>query len=308
MDELYQIIYDNPQTSMIQKVSVNPNIRFAITGDIYKVQRRPMHSHIIINNNYQGIKVIDIWNGNNLLQVDFTEGYSDSGIIDDWCFRADGQAILTLNEECRTASLLSLEIDKSSYSLSCPSVQRVMDLRYLWVGDLFWITGGKSYGFFHLQWHDNMPIFIESSGMQARIAHRDWRRALDKLPVSTCNVLREEPDKSQMLYHDFSEKPGQIGVISWQHEISWSAQAPEEVPRLAFDGKHMFILYEYEVHALNEQGQIETVYPAPEGFHYSGLDTVPAQDGNPAALVLICNSLSDSNYNQVLVYQLNDFE
>ncbi|MEH2110511.1 hypothetical protein [Nostoc sp.] len=290
---------------MTHQSIVNPDTKFVIAGDIYKVQRRPMHSHIVINNNYQGIRVVDPWNGNDLLQVDFTEGYSNSGIINEWCFRADGQAVLILNEEHRTASLLSLESNLPSYSLLCPSVQRVIDLRYIWEKNLFWITGGKSYAFFHLEWQGDIPIFVERSGMQARIAHRSWRRALDKLPVSNCNVLRVEADKSQMLYHDFSEKSGQVGVVSWQDEISWSAPAPEEVSRLAFDGKQMFILHEYEVHALNEQGQIETVYPVPEGFHYSGLDTIPAQDNKPAALVLVCNSLSDPHYNQFLVYQLD---
>jgi hypothetical protein len=86
----------------------------------------------------------------------------------------------------------------------------------------------------------------------------------------------------------------------------WSAPAPEEVPRLAFHEGRMFVLHEYEAHSLNEQGQVEAVYPVPQGFHYSDLDTVPAQNDYPAALVLVCSSLADPQLTQVLVYRLDN--
>jgi hypothetical protein len=291
---------------MTQQMVGNPDIKLAIAGDVYKIQRRPMHNHIVINNGYQGLRVIDPWTGNDVLGVDFTKDYDNSGIVDEWCFRADGQVILVLNEESRAACWLSLEGGGLSYDLKCPPLNRLIDLRYLWEGDSFWITGGKSYSFFQLQWQDSVPAFVESSGIKARIAHRAWRQALDRLPDSKCNVLRVESDKSQILYHHFSEKPGRVGAVSWHHETMWSAPAPEEVPRLAFHEGRMFVLHEYEAHSLNEQGQVEAVYPVPQGFHYSDLDTVPAQNDYPAALVLVCSSLADPQVTQLLVYRLDN--
>jgi hypothetical protein len=282
-----------------------PDLVFPLAKDVYKVQKRPGHCQIVVNNGYQGIKVIDPWSGTEVIEVSFTANYADSRVISEWCFRADGEAILLLNEENRKACWLALDSSGKLYDLDCPPFKIITDLRYIWEDDLFWITSGKSYKFFQLQWQDGLPMFVESSGIKARIAHRAWRQALDRLPVEGCNVLRVEPDKSQMLYHHFSASPGQVGVVSWSDETIWSAPAPLEVPRLAFHKAQMFILYEYEVHAINEQGQIEVVYPVPEGFHYSGLDTIPAQDDQSAALVLVCSSLSTPSLNQVLVYRLD---
>ena len=93
-------------------------------------------------------------------------------------------------------------------------------------------------------------------------------------------------------------------MVNWRSGTTWAAQAPEEVQRLAFHGDRMFIMHDYEVHAINREGHVETVYPAPNNFRFAGLDTLPTKDGRPAALVLVCSAQHDSHLNECLVYQL----
>ena len=45
------------------------------------------------------------------------------------------------------------------------------------------------------------------------------------------------------------------------------------------------------------QGQIQAVYPVTEGFHFSCFDTLPAQEGHPAALVALASMLADESQN-----------
>lgn len=292
--------------SKLPKYLEIPDNTYAIEGEIYMLQRRPMHPHVVVNDKYQGIRVLDPWRRMNVLQVSFTEGYDSAGIINGWCFRSDGKAVLVLNEETQNACLLSLEAEASSYDLKSPPLKEITDLRYTWENDSFWLTGGRSFAYFNLQWQDDEPVFVERGSIHARIAHRAWCQALGKLQVLSSQVLRVEQDKAQMLYYDFSKHPETIGVLSWRDEIKWSVPAVRYVPVVAFHNSHMFLMYEHEVHAINQQGIVETIYNSPEGFYCCGIDTLPSQETYPAALVLACSSLSEPKHSQILVYRLDD--
>ena len=283
-----------------------PDNLFTIEGEIYLVQRRPMHPHVVVNNKNQGIRVLDPWRGIDILQVSFTEKYDSSGMINGWCFRADGKAVLVLNEETRNACLLPLEAEGSSYDLKCPPLREIIDLRYVWENDSFWLTGGRSFAYFNLQWQDGEPVFVERGGIYGRKEHRAWCQALDQIQVLSSQVLRVEPDKAQMIYYDSSKHPETIGVLSWRDETTWLVSALDYVPVMAFHKGHMFLMYEHEVHAINQQGQVVTIYPAPQGFYCCGLDTIPYHDMYPAALVLACSSLSHPKHSQILVYKLDN--
>ncbi|HAG81209.1 MAG TPA: hypothetical protein DCL61_08560, partial [Cyanobacteria bacterium UBA12227] len=292
--------------SQVPKYRETPDRSFTIEGEIYRLQRRPMHSHIVVNDNYQGIRVLDPWIGTDVIQVGFTQGYDTYGMIDGWCFRSDGKAVLILNEDSRSACLLSLKAEGVSYDLKCPPLQQIIDLRYLWENDSLWLTGGKSFAYFNLQWQDGELAFVEKARVNARIANTAWCRALGTIQVLNSQVLRVEPDKAQMLYYDSSKQPETFGVLSWCDEAKWSVPALEYVPVMAFHKEHMFLMYEHEVHAINQQGMVETIYDVPEGFYCTGVDTLPSQDTYSAALVIACTSLSEPKHSQILVYRLDD--
>ena len=82
--------------------------RFTLAGDVYQVQRRPMYSQIVINDDYGGIRILDPWSGADLLRVEFTAEYRTSGIISDWCFSSNGASVLVLNDEPRAGCLMAL--------------------------------------------------------------------------------------------------------------------------------------------------------------------------------------------------------
>ena len=277
---------------------------FTMTGDVYQVQRRPSFGQIVINDDYQGVRVLDPWTGADIIRTEFTVEYRESGIISEWCLRADGNRVLVLNEKPRSACLLSLD-SSTSRDVPCPPLRLVTDVRYVWEGDSLWISGGKSFGFYELQWHDGTPAFVPSGGLKARFAHPSWRRALEGLPVDKSHVKRVEPDRSRLLYHLFDESPGRVGMIDWRSGATWSAQAGEEVPILAFHDDRMFVLQEFEVQQVTRNGDVEAVYRAPDAFRHSGMDTIPSIGGRPAALVVMCTAQFNPRLARCLVYRLD---
>jgi hypothetical protein len=307
-----------------------PDKEVAVKGNLYKLHRRPIHPEIIINDSDQGVQIIDPWREEVKALIPFIDNYRSAGTRDEWCFQADGKTMLILSGENRMGYWLSLEGD-SSYKLECPPMPRIADLRYVWDENSFWITGGKSHRVYKLEWHESTPRFREVSSIESRRVQRGWRRTLDSISLLDSNVLRVEPEQSQMLYHSLAKEPAQIGVANWSDEKVWTVSAPKPIPtvmgsysltnlegksesvntrlfplsliRLASFTNRLFIMYEHEVYSLNENGQIEITYPAPENFRYIDLDTIPAQSEYPAALVIGCKSIHGSN-SKLLIYEL----
>src|SRR5215510_6945531 len=157
----------------MMKQKVHLARQFTLEGDVYQIQRRPMHPHIVVNNDYRGVRILDPWSRTDVLRADFTDEYRASGVISEWCFRSDGAIVLVLNEEPRKACWVPLAPEGRTYAVACPPFRRIADLRYLWKGESFWITGGKSHDFYELQWQEGLPVFAASGGLKARIAHPD---------------------------------------------------------------------------------------------------------------------------------------
>jgi hypothetical protein len=65
-------------------------------------------------------------------------------------------------------------------------------------------------------------------------------------------------------------------------------------------------MYEHAVYAINEQGQVKTIYSAPSGYSFGGIDTLPAREDYPASLVLACNCWHQPTRSRILVWQLED--
>jgi hypothetical protein len=113
-------------------IKKTPDKTLSVEGQITMLQRRPKHSHVVVNDRYQGIRVLNPWRGTEVLRVGFTDGYDSSIVNNGWCFRSDGNAVLVLHEESRTASLLELTTDRPSHDLPSPPLPKILDLRYIW--------------------------------------------------------------------------------------------------------------------------------------------------------------------------------
>jgi hypothetical protein len=284
------------------------DIAFPLDIEIYRLQRQPGQPHIVVNDGYNGILVLDPWTGTEVFRTPFTMEYNSAGIISDWCFRSDGKAVLVLHDESRTGALLSLEKPGHGHDVTPPPLRQIADIRYIWEDNSFWMTGGNSFAFFQLQWQEGNPIFVETAGIRARKTHTDWCRTLDRLSVLDSYVLRVEPDMRRMIYYDSSQSPKHIGVVSWSNESTWSVPALHYVPVMAFHNGQMFLMYEREVHVLNQQAQIEMIYRAPQGFAFCGIDILPLSESYPDALVLACNSFINPELSQILLYRLDTLQ
>jgi hypothetical protein len=282
-------------------VKKQPDLLFTLEGDIYKAQRRPGSAQLLINQDYSGISVLDVWNQQMSSTRAFPQAFAQAQVIDAWCIHADGNLVVLFNQEQRVAVYFSLNVGESAYQLNIPAaIDDFQDLRYLWQGETLLLSGGKTSRIFSLEWPQKQPVFVQKSNLQARLSHPDWVRALGLLPMYRCTVLQVQSDRGEMLYHEVTDKPV-VGSVNWKIPSHWSVPAPKEVPGLASSDGNLFVLHEYEIHALNTQGEVQTIYPVANGFHYSCFDTLQPDQEHPAALVAIASKLSNERQNLVHV-------
>jgi hypothetical protein len=193
---------------------------FVVGDDLYRVQRRPGHPHVIVNDGYRGLRVIEPRAEIDIARVPFPADYGRFGVVGEWCFRADGQQALVLDEDNRLACWLSLGQDLASFMLEYPPLRGLFDLRYSWEGNALWLKAGKSEGLLQLSWDGNRPALTPVSSIAARTQVPGWRNAVEQLPTQGTNVLRVESDRRRMLYHRYSPDPAMVGIYSWRRKKS----------------------------------------------------------------------------------------
>lgn len=281
----------------------NPDNIIQLGGDIYRLQRRPQHQEVVINDRYQGVLAVNIWTGKREIQVPFGQGYDSSGFIDAWCFRDDGNAVIVMHEEGRYASWLSLDPGKQSYEIEAARFDRLFNLRYLWHGDLFLI--GKRFGEarYTLQAEQGHPVFMEVTLAEALTLSPDWLCVQSGVSSHGHTVERIMPEESRLVWHRF-QPPERVGVLDCTSRLIWSAPIDGDVARLAFLGDVMFILQEYEAHAIDRVGAIRCVYHAPPGYYFTDLDTIPTHRGYPPAVAIACNAINPSYDDSIAVFAI----
>lgn len=307
-----------------------PDKEIAVKGNLYNLHRRPMHPEVIINDSDHGVQIIEPWLGEIKALIPFNENFTYAGIRNEWCFQADGKNMMVLSEENRMAIWLSLQED-SSFLLECPPMPRIADFRYVWDESSCWITGGKSNRVYKIEWYKNTPVFRQVSSIESRRVQRKWRSTLESISLFDSNVLRVEPEKLQMLYHNLKNDPSQIGIANWSDEMILTVSAPKPIPTamgsysmtnlegkseniqtslyprslisLASLNNRLYIMYEDEAFCLNNQGEIEFIYPAPENFRYVDMDTIPSLSDFPPTLIIGCQS-QNSSISKLLIYKI----
>ena len=289
-----------------------PDKCFEVEGEIYKLQRRPQHPHIVVNHGNQGIQIVDLLQQSVVRQLSFAPGYDPYGIIDAWCLSADGCTALILDDQSQTVCWLSLEAPETAFDLEGPSwTGDYVNFGYLWE-DSLWLIGGIGRVNFNIQWEDDRPVLVEQKSIYARKANRVWRKAMDQISFSSFNninnfqVLRVEPDRKQIIFYSDADSFETVTVSNWSTQTTQSFLVPEYVSAVAVHQKTLFLMYEHAVYAINEQGQVKTIYSAPSGYSFGGIDTLPAREDYPASLVLACNCWHQPTRSQILVWQLED--
>jgi hypothetical protein len=279
-----------------------PDIVVRLSGDMYRMHRRPGYTHIVINDDYQGVKIIDPLNNLLIGQQAFPDQYSPAGIIDNWFFSADGSRMITVCEEDRRVALIDLVSEQGSAAVEYPPIERMSNLAYIW-DDAFFFFNLPTRQYFLLQKQDNVWGFAEQRSIDMRIKYPRWCAVLDHLPAQGCAIQRIEPALGTILYHDYRSKPQQIGLVSWREGQNWSIPINRQAARFCSDGNKMFLLDEQEVEIFDRDGTSLLKIESPSGFHFWDVDALRRDETHATALVILSASLQE-DLGQLLVYML----
>lgn len=275
-------------------------VSFDLELEIYRVQRRPGHPQLVINDEYRGLGIVDLSTRTLAKAIPFPAAYATTGVIDSWCLRADGDAALLFQDEDAHACWVSLR-DGVSRPVSHPPWTITAGTPYDWRGDAIWIKDPDEYRFAVLR--TGHSAFQEVDGTEALRQNRGWRRAIDRMRRASARCLRVESERAHLLYVAMRDTGTQIGTIGWIEQVELGILVPQPPSALAVHFPHVFALYEYEVQRLDETGAIVQRFAAPEGFRFIGLETIPddaATDG--FSLVTVSSALDGRKLTRFTVH------
>jgi hypothetical protein len=280
---------------------VNKSAQFDLALEIYQIQRRPSSSQLFLNDEYRGLCVLDIATQELVARIPFPAGYAPSGGVDSWCLRADGDAAIVFHDEDDRACWFSLQ-ERTSRLVSHPPWPTTQGMPYDWRGDVLWLMDPDSFRFAAL--HGGETVFREADGFQALQENRAWRRSVDRLRRANGACLRVEPDHAHLLYVATNDTSTQAGIMGWVDQIDLAVPIAAAPPRIAAHQRQLFLLQEYEAMLVDTAGAVVRRFPAPDGFRFIGLDTVPADGGAKASLVLVSTNLDGGDVTRFTVYPL----
>lgn len=277
---------------------------FLFPFNIYRAQRRPGHPHIFVNKGTQGISIFDTGTGAIIDDKGFSAHFDPAGVINAWCLKSDGSALAIFNDDSYTACLVSFKSNVAAVDIAPPPFDSFWDLRYTWDDNICWLTGAKQLTIYYADFNNNTPAFIETGIEEKEKANFQWLTTINKLPVHDYNILRVETDKKQLVFHDYSTMPPQIGAINWVDGTSWSVNAPAEIFEVSIQQQSVFSMYEKRVDRINIMGEATPFCTPPEGFHFITMDTLPSSGENNGQLVTVSNSLDGATQSIISVYEL----
>ena len=280
---------------------MNEVTTFDLALEIYRSQRRPGHTQLVLNDDYNGLCVFDILTGKIALRIPFPAGYATNGCIDSWCVRADGDAVITFQDEEDRACWFSLH-DQTSHIVEHPPWQITSGMPYDWRGDVLWAKDPDSFRFAVLR--AGATAFQEDDGFQMTQENREWRRVLDRLRRADARCLRVEPEHAHLLYVALNQPGTQVGIMGWVDQPDLVVPVDMPPPRIAAHQQQLFLLQEYEAVQVDAVGVVLHRFPVSDGFRFVGLDTVPVGDKAQAALVLVSTNLDGGDMTRFTVYPL----
>ena len=256
---------------------MKPILELDQRSDIYMFQRRPSTGHFVINDEYAGLAILDPWHGAVVERAPFPQDFRGGGVVNGWCLRSDGLAVLVLNDSEKAACLLSLGAPVSQSCMEYPEISTAWNIFYSWDEDL-WLADAQSKRCFHLKTDGNGAGLVEQP--RARVLDRNplWRLALERIPDEAV-IRRIEPDMRRALFYQFHDAEHRVGMIGWQAEDETlvSIRYSESAPRLAVDGQCLVVLREYGIDWLHHDGSVRETVEPPTGYHFFHLNALPAR-------------------------------
>ncbi|HEU4324504.1 MAG TPA: hypothetical protein VFS21_15285 [Roseiflexaceae bacterium] len=275
-----------------------PDFATTIEGDLYRLHRRPGHPQVIVNSDYQGVKVLNPLTGALISEHAFPEGYSSDGIIDHWFFSADGSKLLTVCEEDRSVALIDLVEKQGSSLVEYPPIDRIGSAVYIWDETFVFVSGMVS-RYFALEKTGDRYSFAEKRSIDIRMKYPDWRRAVDQVYTNKWSIERVDSKEKSLFYHDYHSHLHKVGMLSWQTSDHFSVPLGENTPKFASDGRYVFALKEYLLQVFDIQGEMVSSFGPSDGSYFIDVDVFTVE--NKTVLVLL-SAFVNQNIGQLLVY------
>ncbi|HWO21687.1 MAG TPA: hypothetical protein VNO30_23115 [Kofleriaceae bacterium] len=274
---------------------------FEIEADIYRISRRPNHQQIVVNDGYRGVRLLDPAEGCTIAKVPFTEPYARTGVIAGWCLRADGDAIVVFDDDERRGCWLSMMDGRASDVVHTPW-PLTGAMPYDWRGDTLWLKDPDGFRFGSLSQSGAQQGMTERDGNDVLQENRGWRRAIDRLRRIGAHCVRVEPEHGRMLVARASDSS--VGIIGWLDQPELVVPGPERMTHMAAHRQQLIVMCEYEAQLLDEAGRVQRRFAAPDGFHFVGLDTLPATGARSAVVVLAAQALGERLVTRFGLYAL----
>ncbi|GAB4211019.1 MAG: hypothetical protein OHK0022_45070 [Roseiflexaceae bacterium] len=276
----------------------NPNLVYTIEGDTYRLHHRPNYAHIVINNDYKGVAVVDPLSNVTVAERNFPEGYSSSGVIDHWLFSADGSKLLAVCEDDRSIALIDLIDSQGSSLVEYPPVDISINTAYIWNETLIFASGMVSQ-YFALEKQKDTFTFTEKRSIDIRLQYPGWRRAVDQVYSNKWSLGRIDSNLSTLWYYDSHSSPSALGMLNWNTNNRFSVAIDGNVPRFASDWNHLFALQEHLLRVFDTKGNLVSRLEPAKDFSFFDVDIVPYNGQH--ILTLLSTSIRE-NVAQLLVY------
>lgn len=270
-------------------------------GDLFLMERRPHRPHIIINDDYRGLRVIDPFKGEEVLKIPYGGVFTPDGIANAWAVCADGDHVVAFNDEVKQACLLSLE-SESVQPVSHPPWTATAGMPYDWRGDVLWMKDPDAFAF---ALFDVRSGRLEADdGMRALQTNRAWRRAIDRMRRLEASCLRVEPELAQALTIANAVEGTRIGRIGWVEQSEPQVPVADGVTRLATVGDSFVVLYEYECVVFDLAGNAVRRMSAPTGFHYVDVVSFSSSANRPPAVIVAAQAIDGRSLARIDVHPL----
>ncbi len=256
-----------------------------LRGDIYTLHRRPGHTHVILNDAYRGLRLMDPWDGSTKGLAPFSERFRlGGGAIGLLYLRADGERALAADFENECGALMDLSAGTAT-DVTMPPVEGGRSRRYVWDERGLVCTDGRGERFFSLEG----DAFTKTPSLMVRKARPDWRRAIHQHTFPHGSVARVyNKERAVVTFHRADARAGvRVMRASWQDSMAWGSPEQRSVDDAAALPEDLFYVIKNVVwrHTFGHQ---PVVFHRPEqGWEVRGVETLEADGQRPAAVVTL---------------------
>ncbi len=279
----------------------------------YRMQRCPNSALVLLNDELVGVKLVDPWSGVVRWREAYPPSYTPLGGTDMWCLAQDGTQLVAFFEgdgedptsTDRFAAWFAVHSEQPAQEIPFPPIRRLHNLIYIWDDELI-LASDRVPPFYALRGINGDWQFIQLHIIYTRQHYGDWRTATAFLGRTGRNIQHIDQEKQFFLYSEGWQKGvRRVGYLHWPTQVQWSVQTDLPWRGLASDGQQMFVAVKEAVHALTPDGTTAAIYAIPEGYRVYDLDVLPATATDPAALVVLAQTLASPVQTKLLLYHLN---